>query len=211
MTSRRWFITILAILALGLGSALAWLAFDRPYSFQGSLIASPQPASDFTLTDQNGRPFRLSAQRGSVVLLFFGYTNCPDVCPATLTEYKQLRVRLGDQASDVRFLFVTVDPDRDTVARLREHLSLFDPSITGLTGDGLDAVWQAYGIVRQIRQDSTPGDGAGGAIAAGVGAYSVDHTARLFVIDRQGNLRLTYPFGFPLQGILEDVQHLLRE
>jgi len=93
-------------------------------SFRGTVLDPPQAVQDFTLTDQNGQPFRLSDQKGNVVLLLFGYTFCPDVCPTTLGTWKRVYEALGADAKNVRFVFVTVDPDCDKPERLKQHVEL---------------------------------------------------------------------------------------
>ncbi len=198
MNIRTYWILGAAIL-VGLGVTLGVGLLKQPYTYQGSFIDPPVPASDFQLTDQNGQPYRLSDQRGKAVLLFFGYTNCLDICPVTMAEYKQVKDKLGDKASQVNFVFITVDPERDTAERLRSYLSIHDPGITGLSGSQADlqAVWKAYGVyVAKGEVDST-------------GGYSVDHTARIYAIDRQGNLRLTYPYEMGSEPIASDLTHLL--
>ncbi|MFZ6030062.1 MAG: SCO family protein [Chloroflexota bacterium] len=188
--------------ALGLLAAVvvASLLLRKPYQYRGSLIEPARPASDFTLTAGDGRPFTLSTQRGRAVLIFFGYTHCPDVCPVALSEYKQIRRRLGSTADSVTYLFITVDPERDTPQVIGDYTGLFDPAIIGLTGtlDALEPVWQAYGVVRTVHPPEN-------------GTYLVDHTARTYLIDLDGNLRLTYPFGFGAEGVAEDLLHLLAE
>ena len=187
---------------IGLAIALAaWFFANQNYTYQGVLIDPPARAADFTLTDQNGNSFRLSEQRGKVVLIFFGYTNCPDVCPTTLAEFKKIKAALGDQASDVRFVFITVDPERDTQPRMQAYLTAFDPDFTGLTGDSaaLEAVWKSYGVFIE-RKDVGSASG-----------YLVDHSARTYLIDLQGNWRLNYPFGMETEKISQDILHLLRE
>jgi protein SCO1/2 len=180
---------------------VAWQVLSRPYAFQGSLIEPPVEATDFELTDQNGQPFRLRDHRGKVVLIFYGYTNCPDVCPLTLSDFKLIKADLGEQADQVSFMFVTVDPERDAQERLPAYLANFDPTFVGLTGSfsELESVWKAYGV---YQAKSETGSAAG---------YLVDHTARTYAIDKQGNLRLTYPFEMERQAILEDVRHLVQE
>jgi len=195
---------ILAVgIVIGLLSTLgaAWFFMDSNYTYQGVLIDPPAPAADFELFDQNGVPFRLSEQRGKVTLIFFGYTNCPDVCPVTLSEYKRVKERLGDQADLVNFVFITVDPERDTPERVAAYVANFDPSFIGLSGDRqqLEPIWTAYGVYQE-RQDL--GSAAG---------YLVDHTARTYVIDKQGHWRLNYPFGMENEKIVADVSHLIRE
>ena len=187
---------------IGLAIALAaWFIANQNYTYQGVLIDPPAKAADFALTDQNGNSFRLSEQRGKIVLIFFGYTNCPDVCPTTLAEFKKIKAALGDQAADVRFVFITVDPERDTQQRMQSYLTAFDSDFTGLTGDSaaLEAVWKSYGVFIE-RKDVGSASG-----------YLVDHSARTYLIDLQGNWRLNYPFGMETEKISQDILHLLRE
>lgn len=194
------------LFGLVLTALLAFLAFQflqgGAYEFEGSLIETPLPASDFTLVDQDGAPFQLSAQRGKLVVIFFGYTHCPDVCPTTLAEMRNIRRDLGDRADEVAFLFITVDPERDTPELLKAHLTLFDENLVGLTGKPavLAQVYQAYGVFVEKQEPTNNALG-----------YEVDHTGRLFVIDRQGLFRLTFPFGFERQRIVQDLTYLLDE
>ncbi len=176
------------------------VACGRQPAFKGTVLQDPVPAPDFTLTDQHGRPFRLSDQKGHVVLLFFGYTHCPDVCPTTLSIWKQVEAQLGDDAKKVRFVFITADPERDTPQRLREHLALFSPNFIGLTGtpEELAPVYQAYHVyVEKASEEQT---------AVG---YLVNHTSTTYVIDPQGRWRLTIPFGTPAEDVVHDVRLLL--
>jgi protein SCO1 len=182
------------ILAIGFGMNL----FSSPYQLQGSLISPPIAASDFELTDQYGQRFKLSDQHGKLVVIFFGYTNCPDICPTTLSEYQSIRNSLGESGDQFRFLFITVDPERDTPERLRDYIGHFDPDVIGLTGhrDALEPVWKSYGVYQQ-KQDA--GSAAG---------YLVDHSTRTYVVDQDGNLILTYPFGFDREKIVDDLAYL---
>jgi protein SCO1/2 len=179
----------------------AWFFTDQNYTYQGVLIDPPAQATDFSLNDQYGNTFRLSDQHGEIVLIFFGYTNCPDVCPVTLSEFKRIKSDLGDQADRVRFVFITVDPERDTQARMQTYMNNFDPNFIGLSGDRteLEPIWKAYGVYQE-RQDL--GSAAG---------YLVDHSAIIYVIDQQGRWRLDYTFGMEVEKITEDLQNLLRE
>jgi protein SCO1/2 len=190
----------------GLGVVLGLLALlamvlARPYTLRGSVIENPQAAPDFVLTDQNGQAFRLSEQQGKVVVMFFGYTTCPDVCPTTLAELKKVWADLEQGADAVRIVFVTVDPQRDTTQRLHDYLAAYNPAFYGLTGDEADLqlVWNAYGVFRYVRDEGS---------AAG---YLVDHSARTYVIDRQGRLRLTYTFGTPVKDMVADLRYLVKE
>lgn len=185
----------------GLAAVLAFQKLGQSYTFKGSLIEPPLPAEDFTLYDQHNQPFRLSDQRGEVILIFFGYTHCPDVCPVTLADFKQLRAGLAADASRVNFVFITVDPERDTPERLAGYLANFDPAIIGLTGDreALEAVWKTFGVyAAKAETGSAPG-------------YLVDHTARIYAIDANGDLRLTYAFGTESEAVAQDVALLLEE
>lgn len=197
----RYFVLVGIGLFIVVTGLLVSQSLARSYTFQGSLIDPPLPAKDFVLVDQHGQLFRLSEQRGHVVLLYFGYTYCPDVCPATLAQYRQIKIALGDKAEQVRFVFATVDPERDTPEQLRSYLERFDGSFIGLSGPraDLERVWKDYGIY-VAKNEAEPSTG-----------YLVDHSARIYVVDTQGNLRLTYSFGTDSQPIVQDVLVLLRE
>ena len=186
---------------------LLWLGFIlllaacQPYQLKGTEYPEGIQAEEFTLTTTEGRPFRLSDQRGKIVLMFFGFTSCPDVCPTTLAEAKRIMEGLGDETENVRFVFITVDPERDTPERLGQYVSNFHPEIIGLTGtpEELQTMFDAYGIyaAKVPLEDSAA-------------EYTMDHTARVFLVDQDGRLRLSYAFGTPDEDILQDVQYLLR-
>ena len=197
MKPRNILIFGLAVLA-GLIAMLLILGPQREYTFQGSLIEPAVAAPHFVLTDMNGQPFQLSQLADQVVVMFFGYTGCPDVCPVTLTEFLQIRSKLGDDDDKVSFVFVTVDPERDTPERMRKYLTNFDPEIIGLSGERgeLEPVWADYGVY-QAKAEAGSSEN-----------YLVDHSSRVYVIDADGNLRLTYLFGTENQLITEDVRHL---
>ena len=198
MKSRNLLLFGLAALA-GLITVFLVIGPQRDYTFQGSLIEPPVAAPEFELTDMNGQPFHLSQLSDQVVVMFFGYTGCPDVCPVTLTEFLQIRSKLGEAADRVSFVFVTVDPERDTPERMRKYLTNFDPEIIGLSGERseLEPVWADYGVYQAKVEDGNPDN------------YLVDHSSRIYVIDADGNLRLTYLFGTENQLITEDVRHLV--
>jgi len=185
---------IAAVLLLALPCAAA----EGP--FHTGVLEPPSPAPDFTLRTDEGKPFRLRDWRGNVVLLYFGYTSCPDVCPTTLAEFAEVKKQLGPAAQRLRVALVTVDPERDTPKRLRTYTRAFDPTFLGLTGkrDILASVWKAYGVY--VRSHRIPGSLAG---------YMVDHSATTFVIDADGRLRLAISFGTPLPDIRHDLQLLL--
>lgn len=169
-------------------------------AFYGGVLDPPQQAPDFALIDQHGRPFRLRDHNGKVVVLFFGYTTCPDVCPGTMAHYRRVKERMGEDAGRVEFVFITVDPDRDTQERLAEYVAIFDPEFYGLTGpqEALEQVWKAYGVyAERVEAPDSP-----------VG-YWMNHTALSYVIDTEGNLRLAHLFGTPVEEVVADLQRLL--
>jgi protein SCO1/2 len=201
-------------LLVGLGAVLAAVFVRRPYTYKGSLIDPATPAADFSLTDQHGQTFRLSDQRGDVILLFFGYTNCPDECPATMANFKQIKTALSDKASRVRFVMVTVDPQRDTPGQLGEFMDKFDPSFIGLTGTlpQLQTVWKDYWVSETTSSDSAQATGESDhAHDSGAASYQVGHSTYVYAIDVNGNLRLTYALGTDSQLMAQDVSHLLDE
>ena len=170
-------------------------------SFRGTLYDPALPAPEIELTQGNGSSFRLSEKRGDIVLLFFGYTSCPDVCPTTLSEMKRILSELGENAQHVQVVFVTVDPNRDTPQKLQEFVSIFNPSFIGLSGsmDELEKIWSGYGVYRE--EEQLPNSATG---------YLVNHTARVYLIDRDGNLRLSYSYGTPTDDFVHDLKILLK-
>jgi protein SCO1/2 len=176
--------------------------FSKPDMFRGTSYAEPYPvAPEFQLQRQGNENFELSETRGRIVALFFGYTFCPDICPTTMAELNQALGKLGDQADQVQVLFVTVDPERDTPERLQEYVNHFNSSFIGLSGSEteLAKVWNDYGVFREVVE----GTSAGG--------YIVNHTARVTLIDQQGNLRVSLPFDAPVEDVVHDLELLLRE
>ena len=168
--------------------------------FKGGLLTPPRPATDLALTTQDGNEFRLSRERGKVVALWFGYTYCPDVCPTTLADLSQAQQRLGKDARRLRIVLVTVDPERDTPARLREYVSAFGGAFTALTGppERLAEARKAYGVVAEKRV--VPGTAA---------TYLFDHSAFVYVVDPAGQLRLMFPFGMSVEDMVHDFKLLL--
>lgn len=194
----------LLLIGLGLAAGLIviWLvAFARPYQLHGSEITPAVAAPDFTLSGKDGSSYHLGASAGKISLVFFGYTTCPDICPTTLSDFKQTRAALGSAADQVEFIFITVDPQRDTPQRTGEYAAGFDAAFIGLSGSEaeLDPVWSAYGVYHAIQ----PGQSAAG--------YLVDHSTRVYLVDQQRNLRLTYAYGTPPDDIAADVRYLLKQ
>ncbi len=197
---------ISVILALTLALFSSILAFnfiwDDRYTYHGLLVDPPRPAPDFVLTDvKTGQPFYFGRERGEVTLLYFGYTQCPDVCPTTMGVWKQVKQALGPKAERVRFIFITVDPERDTSKILATYMRAFDDGFIGLRGepDLLAEVIADYGIWVEKTYFADTAIG-----------YAVNHTASTFLIDRQGTLRVQYPFGTLAEAMIEDITHLLK-
>jgi protein SCO1 len=168
-------------------------------AFKGQAHGGAAP--DFALTSQTQQPFRLSDQKGEVVLLFFGYTYCPDVCPTTLSDFKQAHQLLGADAARVRFVFVTVDPERDTPDRLKQYMAIFSSDFIGLSGtaEQLAPVYKAYDITHdKVVSPSDPRD------------YFVNHTATTFVIDPAGQWRLNESYGTSVEDLVSDLKLLLK-
>ena len=200
--NRRIILVGLASISLIAGIALALFLFSEPAGFRGTTYGEPYPvAQEFELSRGDGSRLRLSQMRGKAVLLFFGYTSCPDVCPTTLAELKQALEKLGEEkAQQVEVLFVTVDPQRDTPERVQEYVDHFNPDFIGLSGSEseLVPVWQKYGVFREI---------VDGTSAAG---YIVNHTARVTLIDQDGNMRVSFAFETPVEDIVHDLNMLLQ-
>jgi protein SCO1/2 len=193
-------------LALGILVILAFvtiaLVLTQGSSYRGVLYEPPLPAFDFSLVGADGNTIALHDFRGQVILLYFGYTSCPDVCPTTLAEFRLVHAGLGNDAERLQVLFITVDPERDTPERIQNYLAAFDPSFIGLSGDpaALEAAWQAYGVFREV-DDST-------ITAAG---YLVTHSTRSYLVDPEGNLFLSYGYGTPAEDILSDIGLILEK
>jgi protein SCO1/2 len=179
--------------------ALAGCGPEAP-RFRASDVTGTAYGRDFRLTDHHGQTRTLADYRGKAVVLFFGYTQCPDVCPTTLAELAEAMKRLGPDADRVQVLFVTVDPERDTPELLAQYVPAFNPSFIGLSGDA-DATARTAREFRVIYQKQ-PGREPG--------AYSMDHSAGTFVFDPQGRLRLYVGYGQGPDVFTHDIAELLR-
>ena len=201
-TSARTLLTCLCMILMLLGGSVPGLAGQQPHVFHGIVSQSPPRAADFTLTAHTGKPVRPGDFQGKLVLLYFGYTFCPGICPTTLAEVAQAVHTLGPKAAeDVQVLMISVDPERDTPHRLATYLQSFNPTFLGLVGapEEIATTAAAYGIYSKKYE---------GATAEG---YSVDHTSMVIVIDGQGLVRLLFPFGTPAQAMADDLAALLRD
>ena len=168
--------------------------------FKAGVFEPARMAPDFTLPGSNGSDLVLADFRGKVVLLGFGFSTCPDVCPTTLLTLASARKQLGELAADVQVVYVTVDPERDDADRLRRYLAVFDPSFLGGTGSEaqLRKVREDYGIM--ARKVMGAGDD-----------YQVAHSAFVYLIDRRGRLRALMPYGHQAADFVHDLRILLAE
>lgn len=180
-------------------TALSILRGSGSSRLHGTYINPPMEAYDFELTASEG-PVRVSDYRGKIVILSFGYTSCPDVCPATMSNLARTVDQLGEEADEVQVIMVAVDPERDTPERVGRFASSFNARFVGLTGtpEQVARVAEEYGIFYQ-KAEST-----------GASEYLVDHTATTMVLDREGKLRLLWPFGTTPADMASDLRFLIR-
>jgi protein SCO1/2 len=170
----------------------------RPVS---QVIDPLKPLTNFTLTSADGQPLQLSHLQGKPVLLFFGFTNCPDICPTTLAEFRVVKQQLGDLGDDVAYVFVSVDGSRDTPEVVKEYVAQFDPAFIGLTGD--EQAVRAIGAEFNLFFEQVDVGSAAG--------YFVNHSAYKYLIDADGRLRVIYAYETRPDLITEDLRRLLAE
>ncbi len=194
----RWWLGALLVLAVVVAILRGVTA--RPVNPQyGISVGAETAAPDFTLDSTLGRQVSLSEFRDKIVLLYFGYTSCPDICPTTLADVTGALAALGRQQDEVQVLFVSVDPERDTLDRLEAYVTSFDPGIIGLSGslDKIEAIASRFGVIFKKR----PGENATD--------YFVDHTSAVLAIDRDGVVRFMFPYGTSSAGMASDVAQLI--
>jgi protein SCO1/2 len=209
-------IVLASILFVGIVSVILFLILDavrvRPTTQQSAIVESgsedtytgspvepPIEIPDFALTAHTGETFHFSELRGRVVLLFFGFTHCPDFCPTTLADFVAIKNALGEQAAEVAFVFISVDGARDTPEILAAYLSHFDNSFIGLTGteDEVLTIGEPFGLtVVRTEIDSALG-------------YTIDHTVATFLIDREGRLVRRFSYGTAPAVVTEQVRNVL--
>jgi len=189
-----------ALMLIIAGAALIACSPEGP-KFKSSDVTGASFARDFALTDHTGTKRSLADYRGKVVVVFFGFTQCPDVCPTTLADLAETMRRLGSDAGRVAVLFVTVDPERDTAELLAQYVPAFDPRFVGLSGDAaaIERTAKEFKVLYQKQPGKTPG------------SYSMDHSAGSFVFDPQGRLRLYVSHGQGPDVFTHDFRALLSE
>jgi protein SCO1 len=195
----RWLAAALLLVAIAVVALLLLRGqFAQPQ--YGIAIDDPEPAVDFTLDSSLGKPVALSDFRGKAVLLYFGYTTCPDVCPTTLADLRQMKIALGADRDKVQVLFVSVDPARDTAERMGAYLEYFDPTFVGITDtpERIEEIASRYGVFYEKRDGATAAD------------YFVDHTSAVLAVDPEGYLKLMFPYGVTGDQMAGDVRLLIR-
>ncbi len=187
-----------AILMLGLGVMLTGCS-DGASSFKGSDITGSHLGQKWSLTGMDGKTYTLADFNGKVTLVLFGFTQCPDVCPTSLAELSQVMKLLGDLASRVQVLMITVDPERDTPEVLRAYVTGFDPRFLGLTGSP-----------EQIKLAASAFKAYYARAAAANGNYNMDHSANFYLLDAKGESRVLLANNAGAENIAHDIRALLR-
>ena len=198
---RRLFTQLLGGVAWTLGAG--WLAGcgERAPAFNGIDITGADYAQGFDLPDQHGQRRTLADFRGKVVVVFFGFTQCPDVCPTSLSELAEAKRLLGPDGERLQGIFISVDPERDTPEVMRAYMASFDPTFLALraTPEELPALAKAFKVYYKKVEGKTPT------------SYTMDHSAGSYVYDTQGRLRLYHRYGSGAQALANDVKRLLSE
>jgi len=168
-------------------------------ALKAGVFEPARAAPDFVLRGSDGAELKLSRYRGKVVLLFFGFSHCAEVCPVTLATLAQARKALGSDGAAVQVVYVTVDPERDTPQMMKTYLAAFDPTFLGGTGqpEAMAALRKNYGVVAN-------------KVATGSGSV-YDHTSSIFIIDREGRLRAMMPYGRSAKDFVHDIRLLLAQ
>lgn len=202
MDKRRMLQGLLAAgLAAGMGLGLAGCSRQQTVKLQGVDVTGAEYAKDFPLPDADGKLRSIKDFAGKVTVVFFGYTQCPDVCPTTLQELVEAKQILGADGDKLQGVFVSLDPERDTPAVLKAYVGNFDPSMVALTGspEQIAAVAKDFKVFYRKVEGKVPG------------AYTLDHTAGIYMFDPQGRLRAYHRYGAGAQSLAADAQTLLAE
>ncbi|MFN9805661.1 MAG: SCO family protein [Betaproteobacteria bacterium] len=198
MPSRR--LTLAALLSVAGVAVLSAGCTPSAPAFNGVDITGASYARDFALTDAAGKRRTLAEFRGKLVVVFFGFAQCPDVCPTTLADLAQVKKRLGSDGERIQVVFITVDPERDSPQVLASYVPAFDPSFIGLTGtsEEIAAAAREFKVFYQKVAGKTET------------SYTIDHTAGAYVFDREGRVRLFIRHATGAEAIAADLQRLLR-
>ena len=199
---KRNALKLIAASALSISAAAVLTACspDGP-AFRGVNITGADYARDFSLTDHHGQLRSLKDFRGKVVVVFFGFTQCPDVCPTSMQELAEVKAALGADGERLQGIFISVDPERDTLELLKAYMENFDPSFLALrpTPEQLPALAKDFKIHYKKVDGTTPT------------SYTLDHSAGSYLYDPQGRLRVYHRYGSGAEALTEDVRLLLGE
>ncbi len=194
---RRWLWLVAALAGILVGGAMVWKGYQRPHPATASSGVA-EIGGAFSLVDQHGRPFTDADLKGKPSLVFFGFTYCPEVCPTTLTHMSAWLKALGPDADKLNVVFISLDPDRDTPAQLARYLLSFDPRIHGLTGTQaqVDKVADEYRVYHR-------------KILLPRGSYTMDHSAAIYGLDRNGGFSTILTYDEPDAKALAAIRSLL--
>lgn len=200
---RRHALQTMALTTASVAAATILVGCSKPQSihFEGVDITGAEYGKDFALPDAHGRPRSIQEFAGKVVVVFFGYTQCPDVCPTTLQELVEAKALLGEQGGRLQGVFVSLDPERDTPEVLRAYAEAFDPEMVALTGTEaqISAVAKDFKVFFKKVQSKQ------------AGSYTLDHSAGMYMYDPQGRLRVYQRYGQGPQALAKDAKALLNE
>lgn len=202
MNKRKLLLSVAAAVLAGGALLLGGCSDSGKPAFSSIDITGADYAKDFQLTDQNGQARTLKDYRGRIVVMFFGYTQCPDVCPTSLTELVAVKKLLGADGDKLQGLFVSVDPARDTPEVLKTYMANFDPSFVALyaeTPEKLAALAKDYKVYYKKVEGKTPT------------SYTMDHSAGMYIYDTEGQLRLYSRYGSGAGAVAADIQQLLQQ
>ncbi|MDR2324675.1 MAG: SCO family protein [Acidovorax sp.] len=202
MDKRRALHCLLATgVAVTMGAGLMGCSDQNKVQFKGVDVTGAEYAKDFSLPDADGKPRSIKDFAGKVTVVFFGYTQCPDVCPTTLQELVEAKQHMGAQGDKLQGVFVSVDPERDTPEVLKAYVGNFDPSMVALSGtpEQVAAMAKDFKVYYKKVEGTQPG------------TYTLDHTAGLYIYDPQGRLRIYQRYGAGAQTLAEDALTLLAQ
>ena len=187
------------LILLGMSLLPALASVTDPIALKAGEFSPARQAPEFNLRGSDGHDLKLTSFHGKVVVLGFGYTSCPNVCPVTLSVLAQAHRALGSLSSQVQVVYVTVDPERDNISQLKNYLRAFDPAFLGGTGTAaeLAAIRKDYGVTAEKH-----GSGAD---------YVIAHSSFVYLIDRDGKLRALMPFGSKADDYVHDITQLLKK
>lgn len=199
MNNKVKIISLILILLISIISIMGYMIFQAKYSETFNGFYSEKMLDDFSLKDAKGNDVSLSDYRGKIVLLNFGYTSCPDICPTTLGNLRTIYSRLDEKQDDVQVLFISVDPERDNPEKLDEYVNFFNDDFIGLSGneEELNEVSDIFNIFYFKEGVNTDKD------------YLMSHPTSIYLIDREGKLILKYPHNTKQEFVVEDLKRLL--